>query len=32
MRPGDLEELDDAELLTMIQSLPHGDSAARRGV
>ena len=27
MRPGDLDELDDAELLTMIQSLPHGDSA-----
>jgi hypothetical protein len=26
MRPGDLEELDDAELLTTIQSLPHGDS------
>src|SRR5580700_6346554 len=27
MRPGDLDELDDAQLLTMIQSLPHGDSA-----
>jgi RNA polymerase sigma-B factor len=27
MRPGDLEELDDAELLTTIQSLPRGDSA-----
>jgi RNA polymerase sigma-B factor len=27
MRPGDLDELDDAELLTTIQSLPHGDSA-----
>ncbi len=26
MRPVDLEELDDAELLTTIQSLPHGDS------
>jgi RNA polymerase sigma-B factor len=25
MRPADLEELDDAELLTTIQSLPHGD-------
>jgi RNA polymerase sigma-B factor len=26
MRPGDLDELTDAELLTIIQSLPHGDS------
>jgi RNA polymerase sigma-B factor len=26
MRQTDLEELDDAELLTTIQSLPHGDS------
>ncbi len=26
MRPVDLEELDDAELLTRIQSLPHGDT------
>jgi RNA polymerase sigma-B factor len=26
MRPADLEELDDSELLTTIQSLPHGDS------
>jgi RNA polymerase sigma-B factor len=26
MRTGDLEELDDCELLTMVQSLPHGDS------
>jgi RNA polymerase sigma-B factor len=25
MRPVDLEDLDDAELLTTIQSLPHGD-------
>ena len=25
MRPGDLTELTDAELLTIIQSLPHGD-------
>jgi RNA polymerase sigma-B factor len=27
LRPGDLDELDDAELLSTIQSLPHGDSA-----
>ena len=27
MRPEDFDELDDAELLTTIQSLPHGDGA-----